>query len=232
LTWDKTRDYEVGVDHGVLYLDGGPGEVWNGLSSVKETDSGSDIQIRYLDGVKTLQRRRKGDFSGSVEAYTYPEMLDQRSLKSFGFSYRISTAKSSKIHLIYNARFSPGGASHKQSEVDLISWDFTTLAIPIPDVAMSAHLIVDADVAYPETVQALEDILYGTDSMSAHFPSPVEVLKIFEEHSILRVIDHGDGTFTITGPDEAIQMLSGTTWQITWPSAIYIDAVTYSISSL
>jgi hypothetical protein len=159
-------------------------------------------------------------------------MLDQRSLKSFGFSYRISTAKSSKIHLVYNARFSPGGTAHKQSEVDLISWDFTTLAIPIPEVAMSAHLIVDADVAYSETVQALEDILYGSDSISARFPSPEEVLEVFEEHSILRVIDHGDGTFTITGPDEAIQMLSSTTWQITWPSAIYIDAVTYSISSL
>jgi hypothetical protein len=202
------------------------------LSSVKETDSGSDIQTRYLDGVKTLQRRRKGDFSGSVEAYTYPELLEQRRLKSFGFSYRVTTGKGSKIHLIYNAQFSPGEVAHKQSEVDLISWDFVTKAIPIPDVAMSAHLIVDADLAYPETVAALEDILYGSDALTARLPSPEEVLEVFEEHSILRVIDHGDGTFTITGPDSAIQMLSSTTWQITWPSAIYIDAVTYSISSL
>lgn len=200
------------------------------MTSVDETSSGSDIQTRYVDGVKNRQRSKKGEFAGTVEAYTYPDILEQR--KPLGFTYRVTTAKGFQIHLVYNARFSPGGVTHKQSEVDLISWDFTTLPIGIPNVEMSAHLVVDTSVAYPATVQAFEDVLYGTDSYSSRLPSPDEVLEIFEEHSILRVIDDGDGTYTVIGPDEAITMLDSTTYEINWPSAVWIDSDYYTLSSL
>jgi hypothetical protein len=59
-----------------------------------------------------------------------------------------------------------------------------------------------------------------------------KVLEMFESGAILRIVDHGDGTWTATGPDEAIKMLSSTMFEITWPSAIYIDTETYKISSL
>lgn len=144
----------------------------------------------------------------------------------------MTTAKGFQIHLVYNARFSPGEIAHKQSDVDLIPWDFTTLAISVQGVEMSAHLIVDTGVAYPSTVEAFEDVLYGTDSFSSRMPTPSEVLEIFEEHSLLRVIDDGDGTYTVIGPDSAITMLDSTTYEITWPSAVWIDSDYYTISSL
>lgn len=87
-------------------------------------------------------------------------------------------------------------------------------------------------MAYPATVQAFEDVLYGTDSYSSRLPGPDEVLEIFEEHSILRVIDDGDGTYTVIGPDEAITMLDSTTYEINWPSAVWIDSDYYTLSSL
>jgi hypothetical protein len=66
----------------------------------------------------------------------------------------------------------------------------------------------------------------------ARLPTPEELLGIFERTALLQVVDNGDGTFTVTGPDEAIQMLDPTTFQIAWPSAVYLDAESYSLSSL
>jgi hypothetical protein len=66
----------------------------------------------------------------------------------------------------------------------------------------------------------------------ARLPDPQEIFDIFEANSILRVVDNGDGTFTVTGPDDAITMLDDTTFEIDWPSVVVIDSNTYEISSL
>lgn len=237
MEWDPTRDYESGLDRGVFYLSDRPGEPWNGLVSVKENPSGADEQTRYIDGVKTHFRRRVGEFSGSIEAFTYPEsfyedVLSQRRPKNFGLSYRISSLKGSKIHLVYNVLISPVGISYKQMETETFQWDFTTLPIPVPGARRSSHLVIDTTKAYPSTVTNLENILYGSDVETSRLPLPEEVLNIFELNSIVRVIDNGDGTFSVTGPDDVIQMLDSTTFQIDWPSVVYIDEATYTISSL
>ena len=55
LVWDKTgeRQYENGVDRGVLYLfeNGayGNGTVWNGLTAVNESPSGAEASALYAD---------------------------------------------------------------------------------------------------------------------------------------------------------------------------------------
>ena len=237
MTWDRSREYEIGLDRGVLYPQDGPAESWNGLISVVETPSDDSLQSRHIDGVKTSSRRRTGGFSGTIEAFTYPPSLDDHifsrdRLKSFGLSYRVPTQTRYKIHLVYNVRFSPEGILRKQSETASFSWNFTTKPVSVPEAKASAHLIVDTDKAYSWTVSSLEDLLYGNESGAPRLPSPAEVFEVFEENSILRVIDNGDGTFTVDGPDSAIQMLDLTTFQIDWPSAIYIDASTYKISSL
>ena len=237
MIWDQIRCYETGLDRGVFYPPSGPGEAWNGLTSVKEDPSDSDEQVRYLDGVRTNRRRRLGYFSGTIEAYTYPEsfyddILIQRRPPSFGFSYRVMNSESYKIHLVYNTKISPATISHKQFEVDPFSWDFTSLPIQVLEERRSAHLIVDAAKAYSSTMEDLEAVLYGSDTDIPHLPLPEELLAIFESNAILRITDNGDGTWTATGPDEAIVMLDATTFEIAWPSAIYIDTVSYTISSL
>lgn len=232
MKWDS-RDYIAGLDRGVFYLDNIPGEPWNGLTSITEDLADTDEQVRYIDGVKTDSRRRRGDFSGTIEAFTYPDsffdnVLVRRRPARFGLSYRTSN----EIHLVYNVLIGPETITTQQLDTDVFRWTFSTLPISIPGARSCAHLIVDVDMAYASTISALEDILYGSDAVSARLPRPVEILEIFEQHSILRVVDNGDGTATITGPDEAIQALDSTTYQITWPSVIQLDAVTYKISSL
>jgi len=92
--------------------------------------------------------------------------------------------------------------------------------------------VVSADTAYSSAVSDLEDVLYGTATSDPHLPTPDEVLAIFEANSILQIIDNGDGTWTAIGPDDAITMLDANTFQIDWPSAVYIDANFYTIHSL
>jgi hypothetical protein len=93
-------------------------------------------------------------------------------------------------------------------------------------------LTIVVDDVQPGALADLEALIYGDDDNDPVLPSPTEVLEIFESHTTLRITDNGDGSWTATGPDSAIVMLDATTFQITWPSAIFIDATSYKISSL
>lgn len=239
LTWDDEaqRVYEYGVDRGVFYPPNGTGEVWNGLTSVQDSPSESDVKPRYLDGVKVGQRGKSGEFAGTIEAFTYPSsfyegVLAPRRQKTFGLSYRVMTKTSYKIHLVYNVLVAPDSQTYGQTEASIFSWDFTTRARPIQGANASAHLIIDASKAYSWTLAAFEDALYGSEFQSPHLPTPEEVIDIFEVNAILKVVDNGDGSFTLTGPDEALQMLDATTFQVSWESAVVIDSTSYTLSSL
>lgn len=118
LIWDDiaARDYEAGVDRGVFYPLNGPGQVWNGLVSVEESPSEADDRPRYLDGKRIGNRRRLGEFSATVSAFTYPTSFSpvlvepiRRTL--FGLSYRTQSREGYKIHLVYNAIASPRAAT-------------------------------------------------------------------------------------------------------------------------
>lgn len=239
LVWDQADNrYEAGVDRGVFYPLSGPGEVWNGLTAVQESPSDADERRRYIDGRSVRSRRRPGDFAGRIEAFTYPQSLHDHALiprkqRNFGLSYRTMTGPDTyKTHLVYNILLGPTSGVYDQEEHTPFSWDFTTTPVVIPGMKPSAHIIVDTSIAYPQTVADFEAMLYGSDEFDAHLPTPTEVLEIFEENSILRIIDHGDGTWTAIGPDDVITMLDPTTFQIDYPTAVYISPDTYTIHSL
>lgn len=117
LAWDKTgeRVYELGVDHGVLYLHSKsePGQptkadykrafAWNGLTAVNETPEGAEANPQYADNIKYLNLYSAEEFNATVEAYTYPPAfgecdgsvsvapgvtIGQQSRAPFGLSYR------------------------------------------------------------------------------------------------------------------------------------------------
>lgn len=245
LVWDQAEQnrYEAGVDRGVFYPRSGPGVVWNGLTSVQESPSDADERTRYIDGLRTRTRRKPGEFSGTIEAFTYPEGLEDyegifpggfsaKRVRPFGMTYRVKTKESYKIHLVYNILLGPTGHLYEQEDVVPFSWDFTTLPIPIDGAKPTAHLVIEASTAYSWTVSALEDVIYGSDSKSPSLPSPSDVLNLFEENSILRIIDNGDGSFTAIGPDDVISMIDETTYQIDYETVVYISADTATIHSL
>lgn len=237
LVWDQTADsrYEYGVDRGVFYPRVGIAEVWNGLTAVQESPSDADEKVRYIEGIPS-RNRRPGSFGGTIEAFTYPEGLFpnkmvQKAQRGFGFSYRVMTEYSYKIHMVYNVLLGPTSHSYEQEGTAPFSWDFTTVPVAIPDGRPAAHLIVDASLAYPAALAAFEDVLYGSDETLPQLPLPSELFKIFSDNALLQVIDLGDGLWQIVGPDDAVFSTAPTQWTISWPSVVAVSDHTYQISS-
>lgn len=239
LVWGQSsdRDYESGLDRGVFYPLGGLGHVWNGLISVNESPSGGESRPRYIDGQKTQDRRSREQFQATIEAFTYPTVISAglvtpRRPQRFDLSYRVHTAKGYRIHIIYNALAVPAESNFEQSNANNFSWSISTRAPQIMSGVYSAHLYINSWEAYPQVLQQVEDILYGSDADEARMLTPAELLDLFEANAILRIIDNGDGTWTAIGPDGVVSMLDDDTFQIDFASAQYIDADTYTVHSM
>ena len=254
ILWDAigSHHFSAGVDRGVLYLQNGSGVPWNGLVSVNEAPSGADVVESYYDGQKFFSRRRPEEFEATIEAFTYPLEFDEydgrsqystsQVRKPFGFSYRTllgndvdGASLGYLIHIVYNAVTKPITRAHTTisdtSELNLFSWTITTSDVGIGG-RRGSHFVINSTIAYPWVLSEIENTIYGSVETSARLPDPQEILDLFEGGSILKITDHGDGTWTAEGPDEAIQMLDATSFQITWPSAVYISSDTHRISSL
>lgn len=143
LTWDETgeRLYEIGVDHGVLYVYGengyGTGEAWNGLTEVNEAPEGAEPTDIYADNMKYLTLRSAEDFKGTINAYTFPDgwylcdgsimptgtkglVLTQQARRTFGLTYRTKIGNDTdgedygyKLHLIYGGTASPSSKDYQ-----------------------------------------------------------------------------------------------------------------------
>lgn len=257
LVWGDpgNRFYEVGVDRGVLYPTRGKGVPWNGLIAVQEAPSGADISEDYHDGRKILSKRKGEGFAATISAYTYPREFEEydgfvdgvsaQNRPYFGFSYRTQIANDTNpdaghlIHLVYNAQATPSSRSYStmgaSTDPANFSWSIDTVPVILPEGQITSHLIINTAMTHAWATEAFEDIIYGTAESDPYLPSIPEVLELFEAASIFRVTDHGDGTWTAEGPDEAIDMLTSTFFIINWPSAVYIDTktyMTYKLSSL
>lgn len=253
LVWGEPeqRLFEVGADRGVVYTDDGIGVPWNGLISVSEAPSDGGVISAHYDGEKYFTQSSPGVFAGNVQAFTYPREMErfmglhngmrQQAKSEFNFSYRTATVSATDevsylIHLVYNAHLAPSGTAYN-SESDntspvVFSWDFATRPMRLTDGTLASHFVIDPRFAYSWAYDELVDLIYGSENSSPTLPHPQVIVDLFEDASILKIIDNGDGTWTARGPDSAIKMLDSTTFSISWPSAVYIDKDTYKIRSL
>ena len=163
LEWDKTgeRQYEVGVDHGVIYpYDSesaayASGEAWNGLISVSESPEGADLTDFWADNIKYASMRAAENCKSTIECYTYPEgfkacngeatlgtgvTIGQQSRKSFCFSYRTKIGNDTdgsdhgyKIHLVYGCTASPSERQYGtvNDSPDAITFSYEIDATPV-----------------------------------------------------------------------------------------------------
>lgn len=200
------RQYETGVDRGVLYLFGETGVPWDGLISVDETTVGGDVEIVYFDGVAQSVIVSNEDFSASISSFGTPEKMDLclgfRSLAPglivpnqprtyFNFTYRtlignaaVGTEYGYKIHLVYNAKTGSSGKSYKtlgSSTTSLDQTDLNIYCVP-PDASTykpTSHFILNSRTVDPYLLSSVEDILYGTLSTDPRMPSQEELLLLF-----------------------------------------------------
>ena len=163
LTWDQVGDrlYEVGVDHGVLYLpdDAGvynKGYAWNGLTTVTESPSGAEPSPQYADNIKYLNLISAEEFGCTIEAFTYPEefgqcdgtavpapgvAVGQQGRKMFGLSFRTKvgndvdgTDHGYKLHLVYGCQAAPSEKAYAtiNDSPEAISFSWDVTTTPVP----------------------------------------------------------------------------------------------------
>lgn len=258
LAWDApgARFYEAGVDRGVLYVEGQPGVVWNGLTSVSESPSGGDPKPFYIDGVKYLNLSGPEEFEATITAFMYPVEFEpcdgnvqprsglfftHQKRKSFDFCYRTmigndqSESQGYKLHIVYGARTSPASRDHgtlkDSTDPDDFSWKITTKPPVFEGYKRTSHVVVDSRYTDPSVLSELEDILYGTDEVTARMPTIEEVIGVYDTISTLTVVDNGDGTWTATAPFDVIRMIDTDIFEITAETAVFIDDTTYNLSS-
>lgn len=242
LVWDSTP-HEFGLDRGVLYPPDAPGVAWNGLITAVESAPGADLRVYYNDGVKVIEEIGGEDFQMTVETFIYPDELDKHIIsdegtlvKSFDMSYRVETDRGHKIHLVYNAVALPSSRSYRtygdQVNLSPLSFDIVSLPVNIPGAKPAAHVIIDTSEMNSSLVEPLEKILYGDDVTDARMPDVTELVGLFLSQPVLVVTNYGDGSWSAEGPDEAVRVFPDGTFEIDWPSVVYISAEEYVISSM
>lgn len=182
------------------------GVAWNGLTTVTESPSGAEPTPLYADNIKYLELRSAEEFGATIEAFTYPEefgqfdgtampvpgvTVGQQTRKAFGLSYRTVVGNDLeyndygyKLHLIYGATAAPSekayGTINDSPEAITFSWELTTTPIDAGDgLKPTAILTIDSTKVDSADLEALEDLLYGTDDDDPQLPTPAEVIALF-----------------------------------------------------
>lgn len=179
-------------------------EAWNGLINVTENPSGADTTKLWADNIEYAAMRAAESYGGSIEAYTYPDLfaecdgqkeitkgvwIGQQNREVFGLCYRSeigSAAKGQdagyKLHLVYGLTASPSGKSHdsinESPDAATMSWDVEATPVSVTGFKPTASLTISSLDFDEAKMQALEKVLYGSDSAAAKLPLPDEVKTI------------------------------------------------------
>lgn len=205
------RYYETGVRKGVLYpqVSGAypKGTAWNGLTAVTESPSGAEASPFYADDIKYVNLMSAEDFGGTIEAYTYPDeykpcigevelvagvSIGQQTRQTFGFCYRTVLGNDTenenygyKLHLIYGALASvsekPYTSINDSPEPIAFSWEFTTTPVDVEGHKPTAIVTIDSTKVDKAKLEALEAVLYGSESEEARLPLPDEIAELIGE---------------------------------------------------
>ena len=210
LVWDAsgTRQFEAGVDRGVLYPLGTTGYeagvAWSGLTAVNEAPSGAESNPQYADNIKYVDIQSAEEFNATIEALTYPDEFEpgdgsaspsegltvgQQTRKTFGFSYRSLLGNDIeqldagyKIHLVYGAKAAPSEKNrttiNDSPEAMPFSWEISTTPVPVTGYKPSAHLTLDSTKVPAAKMSAIEALLYGTEALAAELPTPDEIIAL------------------------------------------------------
>lgn len=234
IEWSTLRSYRFGVDRGVVYPRSASPVAWNGLVSVTEQITDSGQSVMYYDGQRYIQTASPESFAASVEAITYPDELDID--PEFDFSYRTMLDEGYELHLVYNAALSPDQFDYSTNIDDAspvaFKWTLSTVPERLDYVGPTAHIIINSNEATAALLEEVEGLLYGTEGVvEPRIPHISELIAMFEAGAVFKIVDHGDGTWTATGPDDMIQMLDATSFKIMSGSAHYIESNSYKVSS-
>jgi len=206
LEWDMVgeRFFETGINRGVLFTSDGDAYVWNGLTTVTENTE-REVKSYYMDGIKYLDHHVPGSYAAKLEAFTYPEILDDltgtmryapgvylhdQRAQVFHLSYRTGVGNDLdaelgyKLHLVYNVMAIPSGTAigtiGDNVEPGQFSWDLSGTPPVMFGARPTSHIHLDSRLISPELLETLELVLYGTEDDDPTLPSMVDLLTLIE----------------------------------------------------
>lgn len=259
IAWNEpgTRLYESGIDRGVLFVGNDPGVPWNGITGVVENPMTASGTPQYQDGIKQSEDNTNDDFQATITAFMYPAefqrcdgtaslggglYMDRQERSRFHLSYRTKigndiqgTDHGYRLHLVYNALAVPTAKNFVSLSSSVapsaFSWTITTLPIEVPGNNPSAHFVIDSRTVNKFLLEEFEGIIYGTATTAPRMPRIDEIMNLFGQWVTLIITDHGDGTWTAEGPDEVVYLVSETEFAIDWPTAVFLDADSYTVAT-
>lgn len=180
------------------------GVAWNGLTAVTESPSGAEATAIYADDIKYLSIMSAEEFGATIEAYTYPKEFEQcdgsaeltegvtigqQNRLPFGMSYvttigndTAGNAYGYKLHIIYGCLASPSEKAYAtindSPEAITFSWEVTTTPVNVTGHKPTSSLVLDSTKVSAAKMKAIEDILYGTETVEPRLPLPDEILQI------------------------------------------------------
>ena len=186
------------------------GYAWNGLTGVTESPSGAESNPLYADDIKYLNLISAEEFGATIEAYTYPDefaecdgsaeiapgvTIGQQARKAFGMAYKTTFGNDVdgnehgyKLHLIYGALATPSEKAYAtindSPEAITFSWEVTTTPVAVEGFKPTASLTIDSTKVDKDKLTALEDVLYGKDSVEARLPLPNEVAELMKTGTV------------------------------------------------
>lgn len=123
--------------------------------------------------------------------------IGQQNRRPFGMSWRTLIGNDTemldygyKIHLAYGALAAPtekaSGTVNESPEASAFSWECSTTPVEVPGTnpvtgkpfRPTATLVLDSTKLSAENLEALEDILYGTEGAEPRLPLPAEVFEL------------------------------------------------------
>lgn len=207
LVWDQMADrqYETGVERGVLFPLEGPGVAWNGLVSVTE-NTAREIKSYYIDGIKFLDHYVPGAYSAKLQAFTYPDELDEilgtaeyvpgvhvhdQRAGMFHLAYRTLLGDpldgldlGYKLHLVYNLTANPSDVAFNsladQVSANIFEWTLSGIQTSMWGIRPANHLSFKSRHTSPEVLKYVEDQIYGTADTDPVMPDLVQLLTTIE----------------------------------------------------
>lgn len=183
------------------------GVAWNGVTAITESPSGAEANPLFADDIKYLELRSAEEFGATIEAYTYPDefaacdgsasliegvKIGQQTRKAFGLSYKTVLGNDTegesygyKIHLIYGAQAAPSEKAYAtindSPEAITFSWEVTTTPVAVTGYKPTSYMEIDSTKLTEAQLKAVEDLLYGTESVEASLPLPDAILKAIQD---------------------------------------------------
>jgi hypothetical protein len=234
-----------------------PGVPWNGLVAVNHAPVGGEAKPYYIDGYKYQNRSAPEEYASSLQAFTSPDEFDDlnglaylggglsmggQRRRAFGLTYRTVVGNDVngvnhgyKIHLVYNALATPSNQNYgtvgDNPEPVTFDWNITTKPIKVAGYKAPSYLVVDSTKVSAPLLETFENLIYGTAGTDPVLPTPAELISLFVGWPTLYVINNGNGTFTISGPDDVIRMINAHTFQLIADTAENNGDGTFDVTS-